>query len=194
MLVRRCLTVLIACSAGLAAGGCVSHRAYFTPTQTSAVRADGAGVQTRRMVPVEAGAQGLFMHVEGRAFRDAVGQDAAFPTLQVRLWIHNDSSERLELRLSEFVATDEGGSRFGYWRGEYKGYSTGVVLVGPRTRAFTDVYFTLPNEYDVLSPQGMTLHWSLRVGDREYRQTTLFRRAADRAFHDPFAAMPMGSL
>jgi hypothetical protein len=144
------------------------------------------------MVPVESGTPGMLMHAEARAYRDAVGDDAAFPTLQVRLWVHNDTDARLELRLAEFVARDDLGNQFRFSRGRYQGAATSVVIVSPRERAHTDVYFHLPNDYDVLEPQGMTLEWSLRIADGEYRQTTSFSRAADRSFHDPFLQVPMG--
>ena len=61
-----------------------------------------------------------------------------------------------------------------------------------RRRSSADLFFNLPLDYDVHEPQAMTLKWSLRIGDQEYRQTTSFKRSGDRAFHDPFLQMPMG--
>lgn len=174
--------------------GCVSGRAYFRPAETRAERAGGAPVRTHYMVPVETGARGLLLHAEARTFLDQIGEDAAFPTLQFRLWVHNDTQQPLELRMAEFTATDDLGNRFEFSKGRYRGEPTTVAIAKPRTRGYADVYFHLPNDYEVLEPERVTLEWSLRVGEREYRQTTLFLRATDRAFHDPFLQLPMGSL
>jgi len=190
--VGRALTLALFGAWGVV--GCAGHRAYFAPATNASVDADGAPVLTRSMVPVDAETDGLLLHMEARTYEEQVGADAAFPTVQVRIWVHNDSDQKLELRLSQFSIRDDGGRAFPFLRGLYKGSSTGVVLIDPRSRAYVDVYFSLPSDYDVLSPNGLTLRWPLRVGTREYKQTTVLQREGNRSFRDPFLPLPMGSL
>lgn len=183
-------TLLVLSFAALA--GCAPTRTYFVPTETLARRPGGQAVRTFKMVPVETGQSRLYMHIEARAYLDAVGEVASFPTLQFRYWVHNDAEVPLELRLGTFQATDQSGQPFVFSRGRYEDQITSIVIIPPRTRSFCDVYFRLPEGYDVLSPTHVSLEWSLRVGEHEYTQTTRFERAADRPFHNPFLSLPMG--
>ncbi|MFC1705973.1 hypothetical protein ACFL59_04015 [Planctomycetota bacterium] len=187
-MLSRAALVPLACAL---LSGCASGTAYFAPTQTQVRRASGEVVASRYMVPVEAGHANLLLHTEARAFKDSIGEGIDLPTLQVRYWIHNDSAVRLELRLSEFTAVDDSGRELRFSRGVYRRELTTVVICQPRTRATADVYFHLPPGYDVKEPKGMTIQWSLRVGDGEYRQTTAFERSSGLSFHDPFLQLPL---
>lgn len=178
---------------GAALSGCVSDRAHFVPVRNDAQHRDGGAVRTRYMVPVDSGASGLYLHSEARTFKDAISEDIAFPTLHVRVWVHNASDAQVEARLSEFEATLDGDTRTRFSRGRFRGESTTIVRVGSRQRAQFDVFFTLPNDYDVTSPSEMTMRWAVRIGQSEYRQTTVFERASNRSFLDPFLSMPMGN-
>ncbi len=186
--------LVLATFTGLMVASCVTDQAYFRPTETQARQREGDPVQTRYMVPLAANAHGLLLHAEARAFREEFGEGLSHPALQVRLWLRNSSAKTLELRLAEFTITDDEGRTFPFSRGLFQGEATSVVLARPHAARYADVFFRLPQDYDVMAPGALSLHWSLRIGSQEYLQKTRFAREAYRAFQDPFFNVPLGAI
>ena len=182
---------VLALAAALA--GCSTpQRAYFAPARTRAECVSPhaeAPVQTRQFVPEDFIQDQLRISCEARMFEDEVVGGVTIPTLRVRVWLYNYSKRRIELRPEEFIAKDDLGRSFKpseVWHDEKKAH---LVLMNPPGRSSVDVFFRLPEGYDLSPVRSLRLQWGFRIDDREYRHETQFERGRDRAFRDPFFAL-----
>jgi hypothetical protein len=176
-----------------ALAGCSSaQRAYFAPARTRAELVSPHAevpVATHQFVPEEFCSDQLRIACEARMFEDEVVGGVTIPTLRVRVWLYNYSRRRIELRPEEFVAEDDLGRCFKpseVWHDERKAH---IVIAKPPGRSTVDVFFHLPEGYDLSPVRAIRLKWGFRIDSREFRHETLFDRGRDHGFRDPFYAL-----
>jgi hypothetical protein len=170
-------------------GGCASPpHAYFFADRTRGEHLDQTPVETRSFVPV--GASELRIASEARMFDDEPITGLRVPTLHVRVYVLNYGRAKFEMVPDTFVASDETGARFPLSQCWQNGQRTGIVLADAPTRAKVDLFFRLPEGYDVQRPRSFRLAWGFRVNDEEVRHDTSYERATYRPFRDPFFEAP----
>ncbi len=173
--------------------GCSSTRSsYFAPTRTR------AGVvtekpkplmvpcDTKQFIPVELQGQEIRIASEARMVEEEPIEGVAVASLKVRVWLYNYSKCHIELRPKEFYILDDVGRRFDLSLARQDGRDTGVVIAKAPCRSAVDLVYRLPAGYDAAAPRSFRLHWGFRIDETEYRHETIFERASDRSFRDPF--------
>lgn len=174
-----------------ATAGCAgAPYAYFVADRTRGAREDAMPIATRNFVPTDSSCADLRVGSEARMFYDEPIAGLKVPTLHVRIYIRNGGLARFEMRPESFVASDDAGRTFPLsqaWQGRER---TGIVLADAPARTKVDLFFRLPEGYEVERARAFRLFWGFRVDDEEVRHETSYERAPYRAFRDPFFEAP----
>ena len=195
--------LLAALAAVLLAQGCSSPaRTYYEPSRTRGSIVDlarpspegGEPVETREFVPLEFAGAEVRVACQARISESEPVEGVRVATLHLRVWVHNYSKHRVEMRPKEFVAVDDIDRRFTPTEIRQDGTATTIVLARSPLRSSIDVIFRLPAGYDIRGSRSLKLLWGFRIDEREYRHETLFEAARDRGFHDPFGSFPTGRM
>jgi len=186
-----------------AAAGCGPERRSYEPTRTRGSSVDIARspseqskepLRTSEFIPLDLASPELRIAAQARIEESEPVEGVRVATLHVRLWIHNYSRRRLELRPREFSATDDIGRTITPSEIRQDGVARGIVLASAPVRTAVDVLFRLPAGFDASAAREILLRWGFRIDEREVRHETTFEPSRDRAFKDPFEGIPLGRM